>query len=66
MSTIMIKGFTGSWRKVSEEEALIFARQLYKASPFKGQRAIDEINKNHLRGVKIKLHHGEHSVDKNS
>ena len=55
MSGIYVRGFGGSWKKVDKEEALIFVRNFYKALPFRGQKAIDEINEKHLKGMKVKF-----------
>lgn len=55
MGGIYIRGFAGPWKKVDKEDALIFVKDIYKALPFRGQKAIDEINEKHLKGMKVKF-----------
>ena len=36
-------------------EALKFAQDMYRSMPFEGQKAVDIINRDHVRGIKFDL-----------
>lgn len=52
---IRVKGFYPPWKLAGMWEALKFAQDMYRSMPFEGQKAVDIINRDHVRGIKFDL-----------
>jgi hypothetical protein len=53
---IQIKSIITGWHNSNAEEALLYAKHLFKAiTTMEGQKLVDYINNNRLKGIKFTL-----------